>query len=350
MLGWSGGTFITLERFAFVFNLILLSLMGGTYDEYGLRYFGFTVDVFQMLLSLIFLGCMASYCVDIILCILKLREDDTGSEFTFGEFDDAAPIPVATNLSRSSTAHSTYSVHHNNKNSNPQLSQTASHGHLSQCNSQYHIGQNQISGTHKSPLLQERRLLPKVNPSSQDRLNEIHPPLDLIIPHIIKVQVPMSQTQGLCTPIIKAEGFRTDRLRHFLIHIITTVKNAFYWWSWRGNSWSNSIAVTPTPPLVLVDLSKKSKDSITSASRLRPPFRRTVEKMKEDYGVPNSAEDDTDSIAVTPTPPIVLVLTKTSRGTWRGRPSRAKKPRKPSHTVEDNDEGDQNSKLANVRK
>ncbi|CAL8079583.1 unnamed protein product [Orchesella dallaii] len=117
---------------------------------------------------------------------------------------------------------------------------------------------------------------------------------------------------------------------------------------------TDSIAVTPTPPLVLVDLSKKSKDSIASASRLRPPFRRTVEKMKEDYGVPNSAEDDTDSIAVTPTPPIVLVLTKTSRGTWRGRgsgrPSRAKKPRKPSHTVEDNDEGDQNSKLANVRK
>ncbi|CAL8078536.1 unnamed protein product [Orchesella dallaii] len=117
---------------------------------------------------------------------------------------------------------------------------------------------------------------------------------------------------------------------------------------------TDSIAVTHTPPLALVDLSKKLQDSIASASRLRPPFRRTVEKMKEDYGVPNSAKDDTDSIAVTPTPPIVLVLTKTSRGTWRGRgsgrPSRAKKPRKPSHTVEDNDEGDQNSKLANVRK
>ncbi|CAL8122712.1 unnamed protein product [Orchesella dallaii] len=178
MLGWSGGTFITLETFAFVFNLVLLSPMGGAYDEYGLRNFGFTVDVFQILLSLLFLGCMAGYCVVIILYILKLREDDTGSEYTYGEFDDAGTIPappVATNLSRSSTAHSTYSVHHNNKNSNPQLSQTASHGHLSQCNSQYHIGQNQISGTHKSPLLQERRLLPKVNHLSQDRLNETTP-------------------------------------------------------------------------------------------------------------------------------------------------------------------------------
>lgn len=179
MLGWSGGTFITLETFAFVFNLVLLSPMGGAYDEYGLRNFGFTVDVFQILLSLLFLGCMALYCVAIILYILKLREDDTGSEYTYGEFDDAGTIPappVATNLSRSSTAHSNYSVHHNTKSSNNQLTQTASHGHLSQCNSQYHIGSGQnhqsSSSTHKSPLLQDRRLLPRVNHLSQDRLNE----------------------------------------------------------------------------------------------------------------------------------------------------------------------------------
>ncbi|CAL8078618.1 unnamed protein product [Orchesella dallaii] len=89
------------------------------------------------------------------------------------------------------------------------------------------------------------------------------------------------------------------------------------------------------------DLSKKSEDSTASASRrrrLRSPVRRTVEKMKEDYGVPNSAEDDTDSIAVTPTPPLVVVPTKTSRGRGRGRgrgsggPSRAKRPRTQSYS------------------
>ncbi|CAL8078583.1 unnamed protein product [Orchesella dallaii] len=84
------------------------------------------------------------------------------------------------------------------------------------------------------------------------------------------------------------------------------------------------------------DLSKKSEDSTASASRLRPPFRTTVEKMNEDYGVSNSAENDTDSITVTPTPPIVVVPTKTSRGRGRGRgsgrPSRAKKPRTQSYS------------------
>ncbi|CAL8122086.1 unnamed protein product [Orchesella dallaii] len=82
------------------------------------------------------------------------------------------------------------------------------------------------------------------------------------------------------------------------------------------------------------DLSKKSENNTASASRLqlRPPFRRSVEKMKEDYGVSNSAENDTDSIAVTPTPPLVLVLTKTSRGRGSGRPNRAKKPRTQSYS------------------
>lgn len=174
MLGWSGGTFITLETFAFVFNLVLLSPMGGAYDEYGLRNFGFSVDVFQILLSLLFLGCMAGYCVVIILYILKLREDDTGSEYTYGEFDDAGTIPAppaTTNLSRSSTAHSGYSTAHNNKSSGIQTP-TASQGHVTQCNNQHHATSGHNHQGHKSsPLLQDRRLN-RVNHVSQDRLND----------------------------------------------------------------------------------------------------------------------------------------------------------------------------------
>lgn len=200
MLGWSGGTFITLETFAFVFNLVLLSPMGGAYDEYGLRNFGFTVDVFQILLSLLFLGCMAGYCVVIILYILKLREDDAGSEYTYGEFEDAGTIPappVATNLSRSSTAHSNYSVHHNSKLSNSQLTQTGSQGILNQCNSQYHTGsnsQNHQGSAGKSPLLQDRRL--KATQPNPERVSDATTG-SYILPHHQKYQPYSSHNTGV---------------------------------------------------------------------------------------------------------------------------------------------------------
>jgi len=73
-----------------VFNLLLLSPMGTAYDEYAFRNFGFTVDIFHIVLSCVFLAFLLAYCATIIGYISKLKEARDGShssDFYDGDFE-----------------------------------------------------------------------------------------------------------------------------------------------------------------------------------------------------------------------------------------------------------------------